>query len=495
MEKNVHKLGNTSQSIVTVPSSFLTHDLKPVELFTITNRGRYFKERSLFAQARLLNINNNPVKNYRKYDEYNAKKYIPIHKLGSIPPPENSFNPHYKRNQITQYPNMIINSDIAYDAVSDLNKKNLDEDNVNNKFDLFSSINVLQDHPTYENQDPKPIDFSKYKLYSKERYNKDHMKYSKLNEGSSRTRDKNQSTMRVSRSKSEVKQTLSENNQLQVYNNTFVQTKDEFSKQKNQEYALITKLDKNYRDLEDYYDKGCFFGKNNFTKDFRLKLDGLIERINSNYDTSKWGNADHVSLFNKMNDTMFTPITYYNHNHESESALFRYTLQKKIETLTLSKDRKEALLNQFTKTTLYKEIDVLNEGTSFLRPSTEEKTSKFHSEYYGLHKSLKPDDYTKLMKYSLPQINEQSLAQTNKENAFLYEKYNPSKLYSGFPSATLAEFTKRTGEQFSNRAKLMIAKEVKENFKKEIEGKEMQETKAIKFNFQDKSKYDNLLIV
>jgi len=93
------KLGNTSQSIISVPNIFFNRDLKKVETFNTEKKYRYFKEKELLAQAQQLNINNNPMKNNRKFEDYNKKKYHAINKVvASQIEPTNSFNIHYNRN-------------------------------------------------------------------------------------------------------------------------------------------------------------------------------------------------------------------------------------------------------------------------------------------------------------------------------------------------------------------------------------------------------------
>lgn len=75
------KLGNTSQSIVGVPDFFLIKDMKSMDVFTVSKKKQYFRESDLFKLTKDLNLCNNPRNNHRKFEEFNKKKYVPVHKL------------------------------------------------------------------------------------------------------------------------------------------------------------------------------------------------------------------------------------------------------------------------------------------------------------------------------------------------------------------------------------------------------------------------------
>jgi hypothetical protein len=482
MNCTLNKLGNTSQSIVTVPSSFLTHDLKPVELFTLSKRDTYFKEKSLFSHARLLNINNNPIKHHRKFDEYNTQKYIPIHKLASIPPPDNSFNPHYRRD--CSIPTNKFITSHTHTALKLLNK-DIDNDNqLINDFDLFSNLKVdeAENDTAHQTQDinlPK-WNYTQYQMHKPERYNKHHAKYDILKKPHKPTLNHSiRSTHTQLPAPTLIKPSKPTDTAL-------ANTQKSLSSSN-----LMTKLEKDFLALEAHHHKSSTFNTGNFVKDFRIKIDNLLDRINSNFDTEKFMNTDHVSLFNKLNDTMFTPLTYYNKNYLSETTKFRNTLQNKITNLTsISPQRKDTLLKHFNKTTNYNPQPT--PITSTIHPPPHDNTTS----YAQLLNSLKPQDFPTIMQYTIPQINNNNLTNINNHNSLIYERYKPSKLFSDYPSPTLAEFTKRNGEKFSNRSKANETKNFKQAYIKEQENPTIptiHENKH-KYNFEDKSKYDSLKI-
>ncbi len=75
------KLGNTSQTLITVPKFFYTKSEKDVDILNNTQRKKYFREKDLFNKSRDLNFCNNQRKNFRNFEHQNVEKYIPIHKM------------------------------------------------------------------------------------------------------------------------------------------------------------------------------------------------------------------------------------------------------------------------------------------------------------------------------------------------------------------------------------------------------------------------------
>lgn len=536
MSNNI-KLGNTSQSIVNVPSSFFTNGLKPVELFNLTVKDKYFKEKTLFSQARLLNINNNPVKNYRKYDEYNIKKYIPLHKQPNIPPPENIFNPHYRRNYSVQNKKVLAQS-ILNEATLDTDEhKFIDEDQaLENNFNLFANITLGDEdeeskkHKNYAKlmlERNSNFNMTEYKVHKKERYNKNYQKYeedienSKSRKSILRSQRPRRSTNSIDKNESQ-EESNEKIQQAKTINNSISKKSIFKSVQKanptqNPSFNILNKLEQDYKNLEEYYQKGTSFNKNNFVSDFRLKMNNLLDKINSNFDTEKWMNTDFKSIFNKMNDNMFTPITYYNSNNESETAKFRYTLQEKIKNLSLPNDKKVILLEQFNKTTMYKDLeDGIPKGKQamtaieearrdqnkkynlLIRDEQEEVDRQIEdfksSTMFSLQNNIETNhiNMKRIAEYALPKINNNNLEKINRENKILYDRFIPSKLYSGLISPTLSEFTIKNGEKYSNRSKLREKNQFVNLYKKEVESKDTQETNNIKFNFENKNKYKEL---
>lgn len=350
MDKN-KAFGNTSQSIVAVPNIFLLRDIKTVETFQTVKRDRYFKEKSLLAQAQQLNINNNPIKNNRKLEDYNKTKYIPINQIiSSQVKPANNLNIHYNRNYSMPKKETLI-SNMTTTEAEDI------------KFNNNSSMLVIdEESKNNRNEERKPLGMN---LTSTNKYLNEYNKFEK-----------------------------------------------EFEKHHVSNYTnpkLVTDI------------------KNNLNK--------LIDRINANYDTQKWSNADSKTLFNKTNDITYTPLTYYNMYNESESSKFRTTLQNKIKSLSTVNENTEKILGMFNKSTLHKDLD-------------------------GKVSSI---DLTKVHPSSYPYIDEQHIEDMTKKNSYLYPKFQPSILYSEYPSPTYSEFTKRKGEFFLKNRKRYIKELTKKN--------------------------------
>lgn len=343
MEK-LHHFGNTSQSIVSVPNIFLIRDIKPVETFKIRKKDKYFREKNLLAQAQQLNINNNPVKNNRKLEEYNKTKYIPINQLvTSTILPKNSLNIHYLRNY-TQPKKEITTSNLTTTEVEE------------NKFNNNSSLLIVDDNEEVDKRKKKD-----------------------------------------------------EKKQLGLSLNSTGRRQTEYQKfEKEFEKHNIT----TYTNPE-------------LIKDIKNDIGRLIGRINANFDAQKWSEADTRSVFNKTNDIMYTPITYYNMHNESETSKFHSTLQQKIGSLSTINESKFKVLNVFNKNTKYKNLNG--------------KETKI--------------DYSKILPSSYPTIDENYIKDMTDKNHFLFPKFKPTVLYNEFPSATFNEFTKKRGELFQKKRK------------------------------------------
>jgi hypothetical protein len=76
------KVGNTSQTLITVPDMFYTRDLNEILAFkkNVTINSKHFTERNLFKKE-VVNLSNNNRYNNKKHEEYNKKKYQPLYKL------------------------------------------------------------------------------------------------------------------------------------------------------------------------------------------------------------------------------------------------------------------------------------------------------------------------------------------------------------------------------------------------------------------------------
>ena len=162
----------------------------------------------------------------------------------------------------------------------------------------------------------------------------------------------------------------------------------------------------------------------------------LLDRINSNYDIRLWDKADTKSLFNRTNDVMFTPLTYYNMHHESETSKFRSTLQNKIKTLNTINESNQHVLNLFNKTTLHKDL----EG------------------------KIKQIDDTKIKKYPYSQIDHNYISYMTNKHYDLYEKFKPTLMYNEFLSPTMNEFTICKGEKISKNRKFYLKEQANKCF-------------------------------
>lgn len=114
------KLGNTSQTQVTVPNFYLTKNVIEMEVFKTKNEmKKTFREKDLFRQTKDINLSNNFRNKQKMFEEYNKEKYIPIHKRGlnnkSLPQIEkkpqtsNKYVDDYDKFQNYLYKTDIIN--------------------------------------------------------------------------------------------------------------------------------------------------------------------------------------------------------------------------------------------------------------------------------------------------------------------------------------------------------------------------------------------------
>ena len=405
------KFGNTSQSIVPVPNFFLTRNLKTVDTFTVRKGRKYYKEKDLFKEAKEFNINNSSKShNYRKYDEYNRTKYIPIHK-------QVSFNSTFKTSSSSTAVNKTIN---FQDYGANQNQKS---DRVE-----FGSDNMLSSTMIgIESLGGNSIGMGNGQGLGPGTMT------SSIMSGNNNTNNYNiiinnqgvnNNPNNPNNPTSERKSSISDDELDDSFNNGFSK-QDQQDKDKTEKLSLIGK---DYRKFKEYMastDSSRFVNQN-LSQNIKSNVSKLLDRINSNFDTQKWSNFDSKSVFNKVNDTQYTPITYYNMVNESETTKFRNTLQDKINSLNMLGDqRKNKLLETFRKTTTKK--DLIDDNPHI--------------------------DYSKIKPEHLPKINQENIDNITNENKFLYHRYKPTNLYKDFPSPTYSEFTKPFGSKFSLQRK------------------------------------------
>jgi len=72
-------VGNSSQSIVSVPNFFLLRKFKNIDTFSNNNPSskNYFSEKELFGKVREMNFSHNQRNNHKEFDEYNRKRSYP----------------------------------------------------------------------------------------------------------------------------------------------------------------------------------------------------------------------------------------------------------------------------------------------------------------------------------------------------------------------------------------------------------------------------------
>jgi len=72
-------VGNSSQSIVSVPNFFLMRKFKNIDTFSNNNPSskNYFSEKKLFGKVREMNFSHNQRNNHREFEEYNRKRSYP----------------------------------------------------------------------------------------------------------------------------------------------------------------------------------------------------------------------------------------------------------------------------------------------------------------------------------------------------------------------------------------------------------------------------------
>lgn len=496
------KFGNTSQSIVSVPRSFFTKELIPMEIFNITKKDSYFKEKTLFQEARQLNINNNPIKNHRRFDEFNKEKYVPLHLLPSIPPPENKYNPHYRRD-FSKEKKSLFKSFSNLPDFQAVSKNYIDDDQaLNNNFQLFSELNMenqkeeLKKQAEFERILRKSSEFNvkKYEIHDRKRYNKDFYKYSHWNERkNSLSKSKSKSKLRKVKIESkdendvydrkhekirpilkklEIKTKENKENHIKNSNNN--KTNPNLIKP----MIINQALEDEYNMYKDFLNQGRKH-KPDKSLQIRTKIDNLISKINSNYDTNKWINTDFSEFYSQINDVMYTPLSYFNKNNSSESHNFKTVLQSKISQMRLPVKKKEELLFVFNKTIETKNLE------------EEAKEDKVFQYKILKNNEKKPENQTENQTEIDFKFKVENL---EKEHKNTYLKYAPSKLFSGFISPTYAEFMEKKGEKFSNRYKSLLNKDLIKIYKEETLSKDTAETNKVVFNFEDKSKYLTLKI-
>lgn len=498
------KFGNTSQSIVTVPRSFFTKELIPMEIFNITKKDSYFKEKTLFQEARQLNINNNPIKNHRKFDEFNKEKYVPLHLLPTVPPPDNKYNPHYRRD-FSKEKRSLFKSFVNLPHFQSVSKNYIDDDQaLNNDFHLFSQLNMenekeeLKKQAEYERILRKSSSFNvkKYEIHEKKRYNKEFYKYYDMNQrNNSRVKsklkkvkinkddendviDRKTEKIRPILKKLEMDTKETKENHIKNSNNHGLNHKPNQNLIK--PMIINQALEDEYNMYKDFLNQGRKY-KPDKSLQIRTKIDNLISKLNSNYDTNKWINTDFTEFYSQINDVMYTPLSYFNKNNSSESHNFKTVLLSKISQMRLPVKKKEELLFVFNKT-----IETKN-----LEEDTKEDNG-FQSNFHKNHENER-----RFLLKNQTQIefdSKNKVENIEKEHKNTYLKYAPSKLYSGFISPTYAEFMDKKGEKFSNRYRSLLSKDLIRIYKEETQSKDTTESNKVMFNFEDKTKYLKLKI-
>lgn len=71
------RVGNSSQSVITIPNIFLTRDINCHEAFIPKNKKQYYVESKLIRQMKNINLSNNPQIKSNAMDELNRTRYIP----------------------------------------------------------------------------------------------------------------------------------------------------------------------------------------------------------------------------------------------------------------------------------------------------------------------------------------------------------------------------------------------------------------------------------
>jgi len=293
--------GNTSQSIVSVPNIFLIREIKSVETFNTERRNRYFKEKQLFSQAQQLNINNNPVKNHRKFEEYNKVKYQPINKIvASNIEPTNSLNTHYKRNY-----HSLIKNDLSKEKNNET--RQLTTEVENKKFNQIDNSMLMNEEEEGSNSNPQ----KQTKLMEQHHHSNVEKKYEQ-------------------------------------------QTEDKLKKREiGKEIKIYNDFSKNFNETMNIH----HYTNPKLAQDLKNNVSKLLDRINSNYDIEKFSKSDTKTLFNKQNDVFLTPLSYYNMHNESESSKFKSTLQNKISSLSTINESNDKILDMFNRTTNYKDLE------------------------------------------------------------------------------------------------------------------------------------------
>ena len=220
-----------------------------------------------------------------------------------------------------------------------------------------------------------------------------------------------------------------------------------FNKNKKNKKILSLKHLQNYYNYKKYKKDENIEGllSPNLREDIQNNTKNLIDRINMNYDISKWDEFDTRKTFNRFFQTAYSPINDVIKNTENIKDKFSDTLRQKALSLkTINNKSKKVIQNSIMQTiedNLRKEnSEVIYDEKHFDTLLNNSKTNLLRLKY---NNGIAPK-YNKKDKLFID------------ENKFITKRLNNTKLYKEFPSKTREEF---------NVKKIMKYKELHKNNK------------------------------
>ena len=171
----------------------------------------------------------------------------------------------------------------------------------------------------------------------------------------------------------------------------------------------------------------------------------LIEKINSDYDLTKYSNFDSRTTFNKnyqINYSLFDNLKKSN----TEKDLFRRTLKDKINSLKTINSKTKEIIKNFNENNsyLFMENNKINENQENIKNSIDYLLNSCTSNLLKLkYNNKEPYEYNKKDKIFI------------EDNKYLTSRINKTNIYKDFPSKTRIEF---------NRKKILTPKKIMKYF-------------------------------
>lgn len=171
----------------------------------------------------------------------------------------------------------------------------------------------------------------------------------------------------------------------------------------------------------------------NLRDEIKDETNNLIEKINGDYDITKYSEFDSRTTFNKFFQTGYSSLTDVIKNSKSEQDIFKEVLKEKIYSLrTINSKTRESLKNNSFEKKLYTENYEDIKNPEKIRDKINNLLDNCQTNLLQLkYNNREPIQYNK---------KDQKFIEDNK---FLTSRINRKILYKDFPSITRMEFAKK----------------------------------------------------